>query len=93
VADSGISGNRAPGEIVINLDEQGVIVVNNVEMTPARLETLLTEVAATFQDQPVIIRADAKTRHEKVIGVLDTCRKVDIWNVAFATLPPSRKAP
>lgn len=87
VADSGVSAARPPGEIIINIDEAGVIVVNNVEMTQARLEGLLAEVAVTFRDQPVIIRADGKTRHECVIAILDICRKVDIWNVAFATLP------
>ena len=85
-ADTGVRSGRGYAEIIINLDENGEIIVNNVTMTPARLETLLRQVADEFRDQPVIIRADAATRHEKVIGVLDICRKVDIWNVAFATL-------
>jgi biopolymer transport protein ExbD len=87
-ADSGLRGSRQPGEIIINLDEAGSIFVNNVQMSLDRLGSLLGQVARTYQEQPVIIRADAKTRHEAVIGVLDTCRKADIWNIAFATLPP-----
>ena len=90
-ADSGVRGARAPGEIVVNLDAEGRIFVNNAEMTPERLSSLLARIAETFLDQPVIIRADAQTRHEKVIEVLDICRRVDIWNVAFATLPQDRK--
>ena len=86
-ADSAVRGTRKPGEVIINLDEKGKIFVNNVEMGAKRLESLLAQVAKTFLDQPVIIRADAKTHHEKVVQVLDICRKVDIWNVAFATLP------
>ena len=89
-ADTGVSGARQPGEIIVNLDEGGDIYVNNVQMEPDRLASLLKQVAETFRDQPVIIRADGKTRHEKVITVLDICKASDIWNVAFATMPPKK---
>lgn len=86
-ADTGVRAARQAGEIIINIDQDGRIFINNVEMSTARLASLLSQVAKEFQDQPVIIRADALTRHEKVIGVLDICRQVDIWNIAFATIP------
>jgi biopolymer transport protein ExbD len=87
-ADSGVKGVRQPGEVIVNIDENGLIYVNSVEMTPDRLKQLLAQVADAFRDQPVIIRADRNTKHEDVIQVLDICREVDIWNVAFASLPP-----
>lgn len=87
-ADTGVRGVRQPGEIIINLDADGHIFVNSVEMTPERLEALLAKVADAFKNQPVIVRADRMTRHEAVVQILDICRKVDIWNVAFASLPP-----
>ena len=86
-ADEGVRGARLPGEIIVNLDADGRIFINDFERTPAQLEALLAQVAETFQEQPVIIRADGKTHHEKVVQVLDICRKADVWNVAFATLP------
>jgi len=89
-ADTGVRAGRTTGEIIINVDADGRIFVNNVEMSPARLEELLRKVAETYEAQPVIIRADGRTPHEKVIRVLDICRKADIWNVAFATIPPKR---
>ncbi len=85
-SQTAVRAARMPGEVIINLDAEGRIFVNDAEMSPARLEQLLGKVAGVFRDQPVIIRADAKTRHESVIAVLDVCRKVDIWNIAFATL-------
>ena len=85
---------RNVGEVIINVDEAGHVFIRNAELTLSRLETLLAQVAKEYRDQPVIIRAAAKTRHENVIAVLDVCRKVDIWNVAFATIPvPARSAP
>lgn len=86
-ADKGVRVTRQPGEIIINLDEQGTIFINRMEVTPQRLQDLLGQVAEAFAGHPIVIRADAKTEHQKVIDVLDICRKVDIWNVAFATLP------
>ena len=87
-ADTGTRAVRKPGEIIINLDAEGRIFVNSVQMSPERLESLLAQVAETFKNYPVIIRADGDTRHESVVEILDICRKVDIWNVAFASLPP-----
>ncbi|MCF7853815.1 MAG: biopolymer transporter ExbD [Candidatus Pacebacteria bacterium] len=89
-AKSGERLTRQPGEIIINLDEQGDIYINEVKMDLDRLRSLLARVSEQYRDQPVIIRADRKTPHEHVMHVLDTCREVDIWNVAFAALPENR---
>lgn len=86
-ADSAVRAVRQR-ELIINLDEQGDIYINSVKKTPDELEEILVQVADVFREQPVIIRADAKTHHEKVIKVMDICRKVDIRDVAFATLSP-----
>jgi biopolymer transport protein ExbD len=92
-ADSSVMQTRRPGEIIVNLDKEGHIFINNVELSPDRLEALLSNIAHTFAGNPVIIRADRETNHESVMLVLDVCRKVDIWNVSFATLPEKEDAP
>ena len=79
---------RQRGEVIINVDEKGVVSINSQELTMERLERILYEVQAAFQEQPVIIRADEKTQHKDVIKVLDLCAKVDIRNVSFATIRP-----
>ena len=86
-AETGAQTGRTPGEVIINLDKEGQIYINSVQMEPERLHKLLVQIAQTFKGQPVIIRADEKTEYEDVITVLDICRKVDIWNISFATLP------
>lgn len=86
-SDTSVAATRNVGEVIINIDAEGHVFIRNAEMSLPRLETLLAQVAKEYRDQPVIIRAAAKTRHENVISVLDVCRKVDIWNISFATLP------
>jgi biopolymer transport protein ExbD len=84
---------RIPGEIIINIEDDGVIYVNNTQMSIARLENLLANVAQDYRDQPIIIRADGTTDHQDVMAVLDVCRTAGIWNVAFAVLPKAQNQP
>ncbi|MDP3920242.1 MAG: biopolymer transporter ExbD [Candidatus Omnitrophota bacterium] len=77
---------RSPGEIIINIDREGKVVVNQKTFEQDALETMLKRIASLYPNQPVIIRADQKTYHESVIRVLDACAAADIWNIAFSTL-------
>lgn len=89
------SAKEAPrflGEAIINIDAEGRVFLNSLEYTPERLADLLRQLAVTYPDQPVVVRADRVTRYEDVIRVLDICRQSDIANLAFATLPPEGTA-
>jgi len=84
-AETGDIPERLPGEIIINIREDGTKVVNSQVLAVDELKSLLERIVELFPGQPVLIRADRGTRYEHVIGVLDICRKVDLWNIAFAT--------
>ncbi len=77
--------DRIPGEIIINILDDGAVVVNQVRLDGSALDNLLGRVVDQFADWAVLIRADKNTRYEDVIHVLDACRRADIWNVSFAT--------
>jgi biopolymer transport protein ExbD len=77
--------SRIPGEIIINILEDGAVVVNQTRMDEPALDALLGRIVDQFSDWAVLIRADKATRYEAVINVLDACRRADIWNVSFAT--------
>lgn len=89
-AETGDTDTRDPSEIIVNLDAAGDIYINSIEMKPFRVERLLGIISDTYKGHAVIIRADRRTHHEKVMNVLDICRKVDIWNVSFSTLPDEK---
>ncbi|MBF0254729.1 MAG: biopolymer transporter ExbD [Candidatus Omnitrophica bacterium] len=80
---------RSPGEIIINIDQKGKVVVNQRSFAPEELEAMLQRITSLYPNQPVIIRADKKTYHESVVRVLDACAAANIWNVAFSTLKDS----
>ena len=84
-AQASVEASFSPEEIVVNVLEDGTIVVNQKTMTRSDLAGLLKKTAALYPSQSVILRADQKTYHENVIGVLDACAKARIWNISFAT--------
>lgn len=76
---------RMPGEIIINLDADGVIRVNQRVLTLEELGERCRVLAQNFSGQPVVLRADKRTAYEHVLAVMNTCVKADVWNISFAT--------
>ena len=88
-AKAGESNERSIGDVIVNVDDQGLITVNNMPMTPDELERRLTVLADAEPGQSVIIRSDRKTEWDAVCAVLDACTMADIWNIKFAVTPTS----
>ena len=77
---------RSPGEIIINVNKDGDVVVNQRQLNYEQLKNMLLKISTLFPNQPVIIRADEQTYHKFVIKVLDACASADIWNISFSTI-------
>lgn len=88
-ARTGEASRRLPGEITLNIMPDGRVIVNAKPYTDAELSAMLTRLVKLYPGQPVVLRADRATPYEQIIRVLDLCRQSDIWNISFATLPPS----
>jgi len=82
---------RLPGEIILNIYEDGRVVVNGRTLEGDALGSMLQQVAKLSPGQPVLLRADRGTDYEHVIEVLDLCRLADIWNISFATGVPEER--
>ncbi len=80
--------SRMPGEILINVNRDGEIIINRRVLTSAELLEILSKVTDDFPDQAVILRADSETHYQNVINVIDICKAARVWNIAFTTLPP-----
>jgi len=88
VAEEGETANRMPGEILINVNQEGEIIINRRVLSPEELYTILDEVSADFPDQAVILRADSQTDYQNVASVIDVCKKARVWNIAFSVTSP-----
>lgn len=87
-AEQGETSTRMPGEILINVNRAGDIIVNRRTLSPKELEGILAKVTRDFPDQAIILRADAEVSYQKVIDVIDVCKAAKVWNIAFTTAPP-----
>lgn len=84
-AERGQEAARAAGEIIINIGQDGAVMINQKRLTSGELQTMLGKLSQLYPNQPVVIRADKKTYHEAVVSVLDACASANIWNIAFST--------
>ncbi|MGF1678435.1 MAG: ExbD/TolR family protein [Candidatus Methylacidiphilales bacterium] len=91
VAQQAENSTRMPGEILINVNREGHIIVNRKRLQLDELKDILSKVTADFPDQAVILRADRATEYQNVIRVIDVCRAAKIWNIAFTAENPEQK--
>jgi biopolymer transport protein ExbD len=87
-AADGKNPERSIGEIVVNVHNDGRIVVEGRTISEDELLSTLTDVAKAYKDQAVILRGDKSTAFDHIVSVLNVCQKAGIWNVAFATARP-----
>ena len=84
-AESGKVPDRLPGEIIINIADDGRVSINQQDLTLDALKGRLDRLARYFPGQPVVLRADKETKYDDLIKIIDTCRQADIWNFSLAT--------
>ena len=75
-------------EITVNIRNErqgGVLVVDDRIITLPRLTEMLSEAARRNPKQTVIIRGDKRAYHQRIVDVLNACKKADITNYFIAT--------
>ncbi len=76
---------QVPSKITITVDEQGIVSLNR---KPTTVDDLTAQVRALVGSNPevlVIINADEKVGHGKVVAVMDRVRQVEGAKLAIAT--------
>ena len=87
-ADELDEGARTVNEIIINVQEDGTVILNGTEYDEEQLLARLSVIAEIDADQAVILRGDSEAAFQHIIDVLDTIKQAGIWNVAFAATQP-----
>ncbi len=78
-------------EIIVNVRQDGTIIVNGSELSEEDLLAKLNLISQDFPDQAVILRGSSEAQFQNIIKVLDQIKKAGIWNVAFATTKPVKE--
>ena len=80
--------DRLTGEIIVNVREDGSLILNGRTVTEPELLSKLQAISEAYPDQAVILRGSSEANFQAIINVLDQIKKAGIWNVAFATTKP-----
>ncbi|MDF1658664.1 MAG: biopolymer transporter ExbD [Verrucomicrobiales bacterium] len=87
-AEEATDTDRQAGEIIVNVKEDGSIVLNGRDVSQGELLSKLQAISEAYPDQAVILRGSSDANFQAIINVLDQIKKAGIWNVAFATTKP-----
>ena len=84
----GADPQRVQGEKIINVLADGRVIVDKTPLSQEELFVMMKKLSELYKNQPIRLRADAKTEYQHVINVISTCTKAGIWNISFATQRP-----
>lgn len=76
---------QVPTKITITVDEQGQVSLNRQPILVDSLAEQIRNVAGSNSEPLVIINADEKVGHGKVVAVMDQVRQVEGAKLAIAT--------
>lgn len=65
-------------ELIVNVDEQGQIIVSGTTVTAEDLRSIIESAVARNPDQKVTVRGDRNTAYANVVRVLDICKSSGI---------------
>ncbi len=65
-------------ELVVNISEEGQIIVGGRTLEPEDLQSMVAESVKINPDQKVTVRGDRRTPYANVIRVLDICKGAGI---------------
>ena len=84
VADHSQAKENTHNELVVNVCEDGTIILNQITYDLNSLVDVLIE-GKKFGTPSLVIRADKDVPHGKVLSVLRACAEASIWDISFAT--------
>lgn len=90
VAESSGTPQPTPDEIVVNVTEDGRLIVAGETLTRDELLGVLKRTAQHDPKTPVTIRGHRSARHEMVVSVMDACGLAGLSNLAVGTAKDGR---
>ena len=87
VASHSEEATRAPGDIIVNVRNDGAIVVNQRVLLKEQLIDMLKRLSRLDPRQGVTVRGDRFVAYEKVMDVFDACAAAGIYNLDLAAIP------
>jgi biopolymer transport protein ExbD len=91
VAKNGSAPKELPGEIIINLRQDGQIELERATLSLDQLQQKLTAISQVYPEQVVVIRGDVHSQFDDLVKIMDACKAAKLTNIAFATNRPGKE--
>ena len=86
-AKNGQPAKQLPGEIILNLKQNGDVELERTTVSYPTLQEKLAQISHVYPDQAVILRGAEEVPYKYVVKVLDVCKAAGLTNIFFATNP------
>jgi biopolymer transport protein ExbD len=84
------SHDAPPRELVINVLEDGTIILDGARLDNDGLRLRLAEAGRRAPETPVTIRGHRLAHHEAIVGVMDACGSAGLHNLSVGTTREGR---
>lgn len=71
--------------LIVSIDKEGIIYIDDSSISLEQLNEQILSKHETLNQQGIIIRSDAKTAFENVVGVIDICKQNNIAKFSIQT--------
>ncbi len=89
-SEAGVKASQVPSRMVINIREEGTLVVNGKIMAEVELRGAVGDFVSVHPGRPAVIRADAKVPYRSVMKVFGICRAAGVKNVDLPVMDPGK---
>jgi len=90
-ASKSSSQDKQVKEVLISIDASGQLYVQEEAVEDGALRRRVLNISKGDPNMRVVLRADANTRHKRVVYVMDTVRELGMGKLAIATVPVGGK--
>ena len=82
---------KSQTNITISISKENAIALNDKQVNFSILQSELSKMITKHPDRLVIIRADKKVKHDKILRLLNVAKKAGATHLALATLQRNRR--
>ncbi|MDQ6968647.1 MAG: biopolymer transporter ExbD [Mariprofundaceae bacterium] len=83
--------DKSVAQVLVSIDASGQLYVQEEAVEDGELRRRILNISKGDPNMRVVLRADAETRHKRVVYVMDTVRGLGMGKLAIATIPISEK--
>ncbi len=89
-SEAGVKAAQVPSRMVINIREEGTLVVNGKIMAERELRSAVGDFVSVHPGRPAVIRADARVTYRSVMKVFGICRAAGVKTVDLPVMDPGK---